>query len=218
MKALEKRWGTQSWKEYVPALAVFPVWMVGIEGVRRLCGGPRGWIGTLLFGAGSSEGTEALANGAAAMGDGLAAMTPYMADPSLMTGGCLWFTNLAAADPYHILPFALSAILVANMAPRNKIAWRVLLTGEPSPGALPGTVPVQWRLRLQRSLLLVALAVGPMTMDLPAALHLYWLASATISYVSTTVIWRTMPLPKILPPATNERDIAMPKRDPARKH
>ncbi|KAL1837414.1 hypothetical protein VTJ49DRAFT_3806 [Mycothermus thermophilus] len=196
-----KRWGVQTWKDWVPSLAVFPVWLVGIEGVRRMCGGPRGWLGALIFGAGG--------------GDGGAASGLYVADPSLTTGGCLWFTDLTAADPYHVLPFALSAILVLNVVPRTRQMWEVLLATKKGTGPLLSST--DWRVRLQRGLLIVALAVGPVTMDLPAALHLYWIASATFTWVQTNLIWRAMPLPKMPPPAWKEPMYILPEREPTKE-
>ncbi|KAL2265741.1 hypothetical protein VTJ83DRAFT_6841 [Remersonia thermophila] len=216
-----KRWGVQAWKDWVPSLTVFPVWLVGIEGVRRMCGGPRGWLGALIFGAtGGDEGAAAAAAVAAASSSSSSAVAAassssglYVADASMTTGGCLWFTDLTAADPYHVLPFALSAILVLNVVPKSKQMWEVLLATGTGSDQMPS--PTDWRVRLQRGLLVVALAVGPVTMDLPAALHLYWIASASLSWVQTNLIWRAMPLPKMPPPATKELDYILPEREPA---
>ncbi|AEO71755.1 uncharacterized protein THITE_2058099 [Thermothielavioides terrestris NRRL 8126] len=130
----------------------------------------------------------------------------------MATGGCLWFPDLMVADPYHILPVALSAILVLNMLPRSQAGLRLLLGGEDTQPAK--AVGVKWRMRLQRALLMVAVFVGPATMDLPAALHLYWIASATVTWAQTAIIWRLMPLPKTVAPAKkSELNFVMPRRE-----
>jgi inner membrane protein COX18 len=140
----------------------------------------------------------------------------YVADQSMTTGGCLWFPDLTAADPLHILPFALSAILVMNVMPKSMLSLRVLLGLDNLPEAAVGGV--KWRLRLQRGLLVVAMAVGPITMDLPAALHLYWISSAALTKAQTSIIHKLMPLPRTVPPAKKEQTVLiMPTREDGRK-
>ncbi|KAL2024286.1 hypothetical protein VTK56DRAFT_8768 [Thermocarpiscus australiensis] len=224
---LARRWGVQGWKLWAPSLAVFPFWVVGIEALRRMCGGPRGVIGALLLGekkgdgkGGQDVGVHETAAGWGAdsspevMGQAQQVqqvLGSYDADPSMVTGGCLWFPDLTAADPYCILPFALSGILVLNTWPRTGAAQLFGLTSK-SP-VMPAEY--KWSLRLQRALLVVAMAIGPATMDLPAALHLYWLSSATLTYVQTELIARwLMPLPKPVHPAKPaEPMVIMPKRE-----
>ncbi|GAB1312908.1 Mitochondrial inner membrane protein OXA1L [Madurella fahalii] len=212
-----RRWGVQEWKDWVPGLAVFPVWVVGIEGLRRMCGGPRGLVGTFVFGGkeegGEDGGGQAVGvEGGAVQGEGALDLTAPAtgqvqevlttaagADPSMATGGCLWFPDLMAADPYHILPFALSAILVLNLLPRSEVGIRSLFDLADKERAT--VVQSKWSMRLRRGFLLVAMAVGPLTMDLPAALHLYWITSATLTGVETEIIKRLLPMPKTVPPA-----------------
>lgn len=253
LNSRQRRWRVQRWKDWVPSLVVFPVWLVGIEALRRMCGGPRGLLGSLLFGVkevGGGEGgvagadaaasaTAALVEGAAAVPavgdqegwpvqDGLGvdlnslateqaevqgALPSYLADPSMATGGCLWFPDLTVADPQHILPFALSAILVWNVLPKSQTSLRAVLGLDNVPGTL-----ARWPLRLRRGLLMVALVVGPATMDLPAALHLYWISSAVLIWAQTAVISRLMPLPKMVAPAKRGEPVAvMPTRQQPKK-
>ena len=223
-KRLYKAFGVQRWKNYA-SFASFPFWLTGIEALRRLCGGPRGLLGSVVFG-GRKEGdpvpdttTAAAASSnppdAVSVADVIQAENSTLAEvssifppgsePSLATGGCLWFPDLMAPDPLHILPFLLSAILVLNIMPRSAAGMRALfnLRGESDRDAPPGTTPVatdQSKVhgRLQRALLGVALIVGPVTMDLPAALHLYWVSSAAMTYLQTEAIGRYMKIPKAM--------------------
>ncbi|KAK0639411.1 membrane insertase OXA1/ALB3/YidC, partial [Cercophora newfieldiana] len=207
MKATAKRiykdFGVQEFKTYTP-LAIFPVWLIGIESLRRLCGGPRGLIGTLVFGP-DDKTTSATGEAAAASSNPADAVSvtdiaqdivPPGADPSLATGGCLWFPDLMAADPLHILPFAISAVLMLNILPasqRSLAGMRRLFVSDTNQS---GVVETQTSTRLTRAFLIMALAIGPVTMDLPAALHLYWLSSSTITFIQSEILEKRMPLPK----------------------
>ncbi|AEO61975.1 hypothetical protein MYCTH_2071579 [Thermothelomyces thermophilus ATCC 42464] len=221
---MERRWGVQAWKNWAPALAVFPVWLAGIEGLRRMCGGPRGLLGSLVFGwKGVREGSGGVAGGEGVQGLGYGSgvvdptalataqdtATWYAADSSMITGGCLWFPDLTVADPYHILPFALSAILVINTLPKSQAGLRALFGLDKTPEAIAAYQEIKWRLRLQRGLLIVALAAGPLTMNLPAALHLYWVSSATMTLAQTAIISRAIPLPRQVPPAKGQDTFLM---------
>ncbi|KAK4118730.1 hypothetical protein N657DRAFT_583144 [Parathielavia appendiculata] len=140
----------------------------------------------------------------------------YLADPSLAAGGCLWFPDLTAADPLHVLPLALSAILVVNVMPKSMALWKLLLGLEGVPASAIASMKV--RLRLQRAFLLVAMAAGPLTMDLPAALHLYWISSAALTTALTSIISRLMPMPKIVSPAKSQEPMfVMPTREEGKK-
>ncbi|KAK3900631.1 putative mitochondrial export translocase oxa2 protein [Staphylotrichum tortipilum] len=197
-RPLFKRWGLQSWKLVAVPLTVIPFWLCGIEALRRMCGGPRGMLGSMLFGVGKGAGeggaaAAAAAEGTVAVADTQTALTSYVADTSMATGGCLWFPDLTAADPLHILPFALSAILLINVLPRTVPALISLGNGD-HPSATHETMPPnRWQVRVQRGMLIMALAVGPVTMDLPAALHLYWISSAALTSVSSLLVTRLMP-------------------------
>jgi inner membrane protein COX18 len=241
-----RRWGVQKWKDWVPSLMVFPFWVVGIEALRRLWGGPRGWLGTFVLGppkkpepdgavapegssgagvgGGRTGGIEgqvqevvhsdvdlsSLATEQADVQEALAsAVSAAGPDMSMATGGCLWFPDLMAADPYHVLPLALSAILVMNLVPKSRVGLRALLNLDTTPEATVGTS--KWRLRMHRGFLVVATSAGFLTMDLPAALHLYWVTSAALTWAQTSIVWKLMPLPKQVPAAKQqERPIVPP--------
>lgn len=218
--------GVQTRKNYL-SFASFPYWLTGIEALRRLCGGPRGLLGSIIFGAKENEEGVATPDAATtavstssnppdavsvtdvvqAENSTLAEVSssfPPGSDPSLATGGCLWFPDLMAPDPFHVLPFLLSAILVLNVLPRTAAGRKALVnlqsTSDLTPAKLKETTVTAAQLkvggRLQRALLGVALVVGPVTMDLPAALHLYWITSAALTYTQTELIARYMKIPK----------------------
>lgn len=238
-KERDKRWGTQTWKGYAPALGVFPVWMLGIEALRRMCGGPWGLVGRVMFGLKAAEeggkgqgviqdtalaagsGAESSVSAAApaataleAPQEGLLAASTHV-DLTMATEGCLWFPDLLVADPYHILPIALSVIMVANVLPKSAAGLRALANMNQKEGVV--VVQNKWQLRFQRVLLVVAALIGPLTTYLPAALHLYWVSSATLTLIETSIIAWLMPLPKIAPPAKGIEDIfVMPKREEAK--
>ncbi|KAI0469397.1 hypothetical protein F4859DRAFT_516327 [Xylaria cf. heliscus] len=200
LRRLYRKLGLQEWRLYT-SLASFPVWLLAIDGVRRLCGGPRGLIGSLI--AGPVEGTADPATTSFSLGDvadatadpallSSASETARTAvvDPSLTLEGCLWFTDLTVADPYHILPLLLSLTLVYNLLPKSgeKLAdWLRVARGRrpktTQAAMLPGIddkVPLRDRVRarVHVGMLMLAAVVLPATLDLPAALHLYWLASS----------------------------------------
>ncbi|KAK4146427.1 mitochondrial inner membrane protein OXA1L [Dichotomopilus funicola] len=225
---LYRRWGVHTWRETGMRVAAVPFWLVGIESIRRICGGPRGVVGTFLFGRG--EGVMTTTAGGWVDGSVTAASTSaadiqqavvaassssssgYAADPTLMTGGCLWFPDLTAADPLHILPLALSVVFVLNIMPNTMSGIRLLFGARDpqNPGTSDAAVldpAMKWRLRLQRSLLMVGIAVGPLTMDLPCALHLYWITSSLSGNLQAQVISKLMPLPKTVPPAKMQEPI-----------
>ncbi|KAL0470576.1 hypothetical protein QR685DRAFT_523997 [Neurospora intermedia] len=252
-KRLLKEWGVQPWKQFVPFLA-FPGWLVGIEALRRLCGGPVGLLGMFL-GANKdgkaaaeaaskaaettqqavSQATEAAMNAAQTVTEATTTTTTPVADtivnplanilpeslssyfqnplPTTMEG-CLWFPDLMAADPLHILPFILSFTMFVNVMPRNQEGWLRLLnpgTEDVNPnniGEHASKIKQQKSvgLRMQRALLLLTLIVGPATINLPAALHLYWITTSLTSNAITSVVAAKMPLPPYLGPAKGRGD------------
>ncbi|KAI1506659.1 hypothetical protein F5X99DRAFT_11983 [Biscogniauxia marginata] len=210
--------GLQSWRLWssIPGL---PFWILAIDAVRRLCGGPRGLLASLVLGPGNvdSRGSSTTVEGSpeaassSTAGDSIvdaSAVDPSTAsvgqvlDPSLITEGCLWFPDLTVADPYHVLPFLLSAFLVANILPRSRDGIRDLFGLEPAAKkrtslSLPEqkiTRRQRGYLALRRGLLLAGALVGPATVDLPAALHLYWLSSSAANLALVAILNRLMPL------------------------
>ncbi|KAI0806369.1 hypothetical protein GGR55DRAFT_652373 [Xylaria sp. FL0064] len=209
VKRIYRKLGLQEWRLWGSVLS-FPFWLVAIDAVRRLCGGPRGLIGSLITGSEiPSENTapEAISTTSSLPPSSAAdpasldpTVMSYAAetaptaivDPSLTYEGCLWFTDLTASDPYHILPLALSATLILNLLPKSRAQFldrvRIAFGRQPKSAraqTLAGDEKVGLRERMSAMfhICLVSLAalIGPLTLDLPAALHLYWLTSSMMN-------------------------------------
>ncbi|KAK5634212.1 hypothetical protein RRF57_009926 [Xylaria bambusicola] len=225
LKRIYSKLGLQQWRLWGSILS-FPFWLLAIDGVRRLCGGPRGLIGSMITSFNSSSESTAVSKA-----DTISATTPLpsgsvpdptvidpallssaaetvrtsVVDPALSFEGCLWFTDLTASDPYHILPIALSATLVWNLLPGSRDEFRdrlrVALGRRPQSTraqTLAGDAQVGFRERISAifhmSMIGLATLVGPLTMDLPAALHLYWLASSLTNALFARALKHFMPL------------------------
>ncbi|KAJ4420723.1 hypothetical protein N0V82_004162 [Gnomoniopsis sp. IMI 355080] len=216
----------------IGGLVTLPVFVSNVEVIRRMCAGPLGLLGRLAFGRNTGdathtgvpeESTEALPaaiTSATDLGGAAASLPPdgglhIPVEPTLATEGCLWFPNLLEADPLHILPFAVSAMLVANMIPDTVAARRELFGLAPVVGDKHAVLVGQSKKRraFQRTMLILASAIGPLTMDLPAAIHLYWLSSATFSLAVSLTTKRAMPIPRntIKPCRGMEIPLLLPK-------
>ncbi|KAI0180717.1 hypothetical protein GGR52DRAFT_2096 [Hypoxylon sp. FL1284] len=210
--------GLQRWKAYISFLGL-PFWLFGIDAVRQLCGGPRGVIGSLIsrpVGAapeassnqGAAYGADTATDTVTAAADhvstfdastasAMADHAGHLPDPSIAFEGCLWFPDLTVPDPYHILPYALSAVMVANMLPTKAVAKQVLFLeerkDEPESSKAVSTTSDR-SLRFRRVLVLLVAAIGPLTADLPAAIHLYWICTSVSNSIAGWALSRFMPI------------------------
>ncbi|ROV92544.1 hypothetical protein VMCG_08945 [Cytospora schulzeri] len=228
-KATFKVFAIDDTKSIWGGLLSLPIFLSNLEVIRRMCGGPRGLIGNLLHGwegkdtattmPTSTVAAEAASGSTSVSGDAISVidvpspngmgelattttsdvLSSISMEPTFATGGCLWFPNLLVPDPYHVLPFAVSALLLAHMIPETTAERRALFGLKPL-AAKANTMSVggqsrMWR-ALQKSLVIMALAIGPVTMDMPAALHLYWMASVGCSLAVTKGVKKLMPISK----------------------
>ncbi|KAH8907024.1 hypothetical protein BR93DRAFT_927875 [Coniochaeta sp. PMI_546] len=221
-RRISKDHGVQSWKiNYLGSITALPFFITAIQGVRRLCGAGGGLFG--LFSnplpdiARSMSGKDAIEEtpSTSSTSDHAVGQTPWSSDisqidssavaapaasqaplgadllgyePSLSTGGCLWFPDLTVQDPYHVLPFMLSAAMFWVVLPKTLDHTRQLLD--------PTASNLSWRTRLHRALLVISLALGPLTMHLPAAMHIYWISSTLIATAQRDLIHKVMKLPR----------------------
>ena len=219
-KRLYKEFSVQSWKHYL-SISILPFWLLAIESIRRLCGNDMGLLGMILSqgdlqaAAPSTLSSPHFETGSASSSlslDTLPAETRMVpseaaldvtnsmtSDPvsEMMTEGCLWFPDLTVADRLHVLPVMLSAMLIVSSIPSTKAGWRALFGLAPAPAhrdlATRNAGSVS-SLRIQRALLILSAMVGPLTMGLPAALHLYWLSTSTTTYLLRYAVRKAMPV------------------------
>ncbi|KAK3315379.1 hypothetical protein B0H66DRAFT_536248 [Apodospora peruviana] len=228
---LFRAYRVQRWKDYLN-LGILPIWVFNLEALRRLSGGKPGMLGALMYGN-QTNADDTPATTTAALTGGLEeqrvvdisatgghdvigeAVVTAAADPTLATGGCLWFPDLMVADPLHILPGILSVLLALNTIPNTRAGLRAFLGLDNTQSTT--VVQSQGRLRLLRALVIMCLAVGPLTMQLPAAIHLYWVSSTTISMIMKKAADWFIPIPKAnnkLTPCKGQKIIFMlPKRE-----
>lgn len=234
LKTVQKRvyaaLGLQQWRFYL-TITTFPVWLLALDGIRRVCGGQKGVLLGLLTGEKSLDADSAAGQAAAGAGSpaattvatpttgdsivqGVSAAvdtsvtdvasaastvvgpTTTALDPSLATEGALWFTDLTAADPYHILPVALVGMLMLNLVPKNQAA-RSALFGQWWRRQQEDSTKFNPQLMtrgLYRGVVYVMPLATFVLMDMPAALHLYWLSSAGAHFAFGQMLSRVMPL------------------------
>ncbi|OJD33580.1 mitochondrial inner membrane protein oxa1l-like [Diplodia corticola] len=206
---IKKRWRAQPWKHLLP-LCGLPIFVAMAETIRRMVGTRSGLWG-LVFGSGSYQSeapktSDALGKDDATIegvADTLKGATPDTAvvsdwiQPSLATEGMLWFPDLMAPDPLLILPFVVSGVTVCSLyvssrAPgrrKQKPAWAVI----------------------RRIMMTIALAIGPLTLNMPAGILLYWTASTSFALMSNLYLDRFLPIR--MPPKPCKRSIPyLPKK------
>lgn len=191
------RTGTQRWKSFIPYLQ-FPIWLTAIETIRRMSGAQQGLVGLLqqsgqkfvtwgepddpLF---DHKETKPMPSGERTFDEENLEMSPPDTDsmiseglvespvvpiePSFATEGALWFPDLLLPDPHVTLPFILSITLLANISHAEWTARQL------------GTKPTAFRRRLGNAFKIVALAVGPLTLSMPSAIHVYWISSSVFA-------------------------------------
>ena len=104
--------------------------------------------------------------------------------PSLATEGILWFPDLLVPDPQLVLPFLLSGAVFLNLThARSGVGNQSV-----------------WQKRLHRSLMIVALALGPLTLQVPSAMLVYWISSSLLALLQAMILDRAMPMPPAIKP------------------
>ncbi|EKD16527.1 uncharacterized protein L3040_001263 [Drepanopeziza brunnea f. sp. 'multigermtubi'] len=183
---LYSRHGCGMWKNFL-MLVQLPVFLSVMEALRKMCGSREGVLGMLMGNQNNvvETGVENVAG--VITGDGLVDQALSIpTEMSLATEGVLWFPNLLVGDPQLVLPFVLSATLLLNIfgLPTSKRPWSV---------------------RLKRSLGLVCLVVGPLMINVPSALLIYWISSSASAYLQALALENFMPIPKAVAPCEPKR-------------
>ncbi|KAK6601189.1 hypothetical protein H4I95_08171 [Botrytis cinerea] len=139
-----------------------------------MCGAHDGllkWIESLFI---SSKANEAAATTDLDLGS-------LLLEPTFATEGALWFPNLLISDPMLILPFMLSGSILLN------------LTGQGKPKSV-------FMKRLMNSLKVVALAIIPLTLQMPSAMLVYWTSSSLLAFGQAKMLDVFMPIRKPVVP------------------
>ena len=183
---LQKSMGVNRLGVLAPLLQ-FPIWLLFIETIRKMCGTHEGLLGLATRPFSNSEGDTAA---------GLASSvesTVVPLEPSMATEGALWFSDLLVPDPLLILPIILSASMFANISYQEKLS--IKRHGDRS----------KWNKRVSRILKLVALAVVPLTLNVPSAMLVYWSSSALTALGQAVLMNHYFPIPPKITPCKPKR-------------
>lgn len=143
---------------YLPFLQL-PVFLIMMESIRRMCAAGEGLLGLLT--KGPIDPVEKSRDDIL----GEVSQTAASLEHSLSQEGALWFPDLLAPDPLLVLPFLLSGSLFASISYESR---------------KPRLEPSKSTRRFTNALKIMALATGPLTLQAPSALVLYWLSSSLI--------------------------------------
>jgi inner membrane protein COX18 len=180
-KEIYKRFNCEIWKNVLPPLVQIPVWLTAIEALRQMCGKEAGLIGMAAGLFREDESAPA----------STIVQTALPFEPSFATEGALWFPNLLVADPQMILPFMLSGAILLNLS--------------------KSTGTAVWQKRMMRSLGIVGLAIGPLTLQVPSAMLIYWICSTLSAYVQAAVLERLMPVKPPVVPCKSRKPKGIPE-------
>ena len=171
---LRREMGAKSWKLCLPWLQL-PVWLVVVETIRKMSGTKDGLLGlvTKNFKTPVEQDRETTL-------EALGAPSVVPVEQSFSNEGALWFTDLLVPDPQLILPFVLSATLFSGLYYQ---ALHVHAKGIPQN---------KWTRRITNSLKLVALAIGPLTLQVPSAMLVYWISSSALATVQHIILDRVL--------------------------
>jgi len=183
-----------------------PIWLLMVETLRGMAGTRKGLLG-LMLPTGLAESVDELGAapelaaagmpeagvvGAELIGEKSVVDAVVPVEPSLATEGMLWFPDLMAADPMLLLPFMLSATLFLN-----------IYSGQQR--GIPGVAMTKGRIRIMRALGVVALAAGPLTLQMPTAMLLYWVSSGVLAYGQNLLIDYYMPVKSPVKPCESKK-------------
>ncbi len=176
-KEIDNRMGTQRWK-YLLQLIQFPIFLVVIETIRRISGVYDGLLGLL------AKAITKAKPGDETPGQELIQDSVVPVVQSLAAEGALWFPNLLVPDPISVLPFLLSGTLLFNMYLHRRHKYETN----------------KWGRRYLNAGMFLCLMVGPMTIQLPAAMHVYWLSTSAFAIIQNLIFQKYMPsLPPVKP-------------------
>ena len=168
---LYQTFGIRRWLAFTPLLQL-PVFLLTIETIRRMCDGRGGLLSFI----------------AEKLGDSSEDTVSIPLETAMATEGGLWFPDLLVPDPLLILPATLSLLLYANVSDYGNFLKRSNVT------------PSRFQVGLSRAMKLVALAMFPITLKLPAGMLIYWVSSAAYALLTKALLSLAMPLPSVPDP------------------
>ncbi|RDL37990.1 Uncharacterized protein BP5553_05423 [Venustampulla echinocandica] len=172
-KELYRRWSCELWKGFLPIIQL-PVFLVAVECLRKMCGTHEGLLGLLVASISGGDPTV-LVDGAMTLKD--------LFEPGFITGGALWFPDLTKADPELRLPFILSGVMLFSLVRFSR-------------SNLPSSV---WQKRIRGIMATMALAAGPLLLNMPSAMLVYWISSSVIAQAQGFLLNKLMPINRVSP-------------------
>lgn len=174
---IDSRHGTQIWKGFLPYIQI-PVFLTMIETLRKMCDTNPGLLGLLIRSTGNAE------NGDPSNPEEQIDHSKVLLEPSLANEGALWFPDLLVPDPLLILPFILSGSLLANIFYHSRQVQS----------------KNKWQRRINNSLKILALAIGPLTLQVPSAMIVYWISTSAFALGYSVILQRRIPLVPVVTP------------------
>ena len=169
-----------------------PAWLLVIETIRKMCGTNEGLLGLI------SKPFKPLANDAS--GEAIMEATRATSIPieqTLSTEGGLWFTDLLAPDPLLVLPFALSASLFLNVYYQEFYNRSI------------GSTHSTFSRRLANVSKGLALAIGPLTLQVPTAMLIYWLSSSVLALFQNVIMDRYLSKTPVIKPCKPRHQVQL---------
>ncbi|XP_040886871.1 mitochondrial inner membrane protein OXA1L [Toxotes jaculatrix] len=121
----------------------------------------------------------------------------YLPVPSMQTGGALWFLDLTAADPFYILPLAVTGTM-----------FFILELGAESGIDNPNLRAMKTVFRI------MPLIILPLTINFPTAVFTYWLTSNCFSLGQVALLRHPLVRERLrIPERIKHPDSAMPQND-----
>ncbi|EPE36568.1 hypothetical protein GLAREA_08731 [Glarea lozoyensis ATCC 20868] len=167
------RWGCQRYKNYLVPLLQLPIFLTAMECLRMMSGYNSGLLSIIA---------TSLGGDAVALVDVEKGLTSWFT-PSLATEGDLWFPDLTKPDPELRLPFIFSGVMLLDVMFWNR----------------KGHTPSKWSTRGRRTLGIMALAAGPLLLNLPSSMLLYWISSSIFAKGQAFLLNKLMPLKIVAP-------------------
>lgn len=105
-------------------------------------------------------------------------------EPNLAYEGMLWFPNLMLPDPQLALPFILSGVFLLNIFASGKSHLTL---------SRRQTV-------IRRGFGVAALCIGPLFLQVPSALLLYWISNSLLNWIQSWLVSWLIPIPEPIQP------------------